>query len=365
MAGAGLPAMQESAHPRNPEDLHEPAATATSPILGIGRARPAPGPGRNRNLAPASGPAQVGAPVPAVPQGADRPGELLHRPGRGHRPPDRGLLRPERLHGRRRRRRARALQRGAQGTRRPAASCSSRTPPRCSAAAPPRPAPCSPTATGCRCATAGPTCASRPTCSSTSGDPLGLIDEMVRATRPGGLIYLSFCNWYSPHGGHEMSPVALPRLRGSPSAATSGGNGRPPKNRVGATLFPVHVGAALRLVRSRRDIRIVDALPRYYPRWCRAIVRIPGPARDLHLEPPADPQAYRVTAPAIPGPPARPPTPPAPPNLPAASCGPSGHAAGARGRRGPPRAVAARPLALSCWSSWSPLIFAGTERPAG
>jgi hypothetical protein len=52
-------------------------------------------------------------------------------------------------------------------------------------------------------------------------------------------------------------------------------NGRPPKNRVGATLFPVHVGAVLRLVRSRRDIRIVDALPRYYPRWCRAIVRIP------------------------------------------------------------------------------------------
>ncbi len=37
-------------------------------------------------------------------------------------------------------------------------------------------------------------------------DPLGLIDEMVRATRPGGLIYLSFTNWYSPHGGHETSP---------------------------------------------------------------------------------------------------------------------------------------------------------------
>lgn len=38
----------------------------------------------------------------------------------------------------------------------------------------------------------------------------------------------------------------------------------------------MHVGAVLRLVRSRSDIRIVDALPRYYPRWCRAIVRIPG-----------------------------------------------------------------------------------------
>src|SRR5437660_6076462 len=37
-------------------------------------------------------------------------------------------------------------------------------------------------------------------------DPKGLIEEMVRATRPGGLIYLSFTNWYSPWGGHEMSP---------------------------------------------------------------------------------------------------------------------------------------------------------------
>ena len=31
-------------------------------------------------------------------------------------------------------------------------------------------------------------------------DPLGLIEEMVRVTRPGGLIYLSFTNWYSPVG---------------------------------------------------------------------------------------------------------------------------------------------------------------------
>jgi SAM-dependent methyltransferase len=106
-------------------------------------------------------------------------------------------------------------------------------------------------------------------------DPLGLIDEMVRATRPGGLVYLSFCNWYSPHGGHEMSPW---HYLGSRFAERryERRNGRPPKNRVGATLFPVHVGAVLRLVRSRSDIRIVDALPRYYPRWCRAIVRIPG-----------------------------------------------------------------------------------------
>ena len=37
-------------------------------------------------------------------------------------------------------------------------------------------------------------------------DPMGLIEEMIRVTRPGGLVYVSFCNWYSPWGGHEMSP---------------------------------------------------------------------------------------------------------------------------------------------------------------
>jgi SAM-dependent methyltransferase len=106
-------------------------------------------------------------------------------------------------------------------------------------------------------------------------DPLGLIDEMVRVTRPGGLIYLSFCNWYSPHGGHETSPWHYLGHRFAERRYLRR-NGREPKNRFGVTLFPVHVGTILRLVRTRSDVAIVDALPRYYPRWCKAIVRIPG-----------------------------------------------------------------------------------------
>jgi len=106
-------------------------------------------------------------------------------------------------------------------------------------------------------------------------DPLGLIDEMVRATRPGGLIYLSFTNWYSPWGGHEMSPW---HYLGSRFAERryARRNGRPPKNRFGTSLFPLHVGSVLRQMRSRTDVRIVEAMPRYYPRWCKVIVRIPG-----------------------------------------------------------------------------------------
>ena len=106
-------------------------------------------------------------------------------------------------------------------------------------------------------------------------DPLGLIDEMARATRPGGLIYVSFTNWLSPWGGHEMSPWHYLGHRYAERRYTRR-HGHPPKNRVGVSLYPVGVGAVLRLVRARSDVAVVDALPRYYPRWCRAIVRIPG-----------------------------------------------------------------------------------------
>ena len=106
-------------------------------------------------------------------------------------------------------------------------------------------------------------------------DPMGLIEEMIRATRPGGLVYLSYTNWYSPWGGHEMSPWHYLGFRFAERRYIRR-NGRPPKNRFGTSLFPVHVGSVLRLMRSRSDISIVDALPRYYPRWCKAIVRIPG-----------------------------------------------------------------------------------------
>ena len=106
-------------------------------------------------------------------------------------------------------------------------------------------------------------------------DPERLIGEMVRVTRPGGLIYLSFTNWLSPWGGHEMSPwhylgagVAERRYRRR--------HGRPPKNRPGTALFPVHVGPVLAHVRGRADVRVLAARPRYYPRWCRVLLAVPG-----------------------------------------------------------------------------------------
>jgi len=106
-------------------------------------------------------------------------------------------------------------------------------------------------------------------------DPMGLIEEMIRVTRPGGLIYLSYCNWYSPWGGHEMSPWHYlgPRYAARRYIRR---HRRKPKHECGVNLFPVHVGPVLRALRARPDVTIVEARPRYYPRWCRLLVRLPG-----------------------------------------------------------------------------------------
>jgi SAM-dependent methyltransferase len=106
-------------------------------------------------------------------------------------------------------------------------------------------------------------------------DPMGLIEEMIRATRPGGLVYLAYTNWYSPWGGHEMSPwhylgPAFAERRYIRRYQ------RKPKHSCGANLFRLHIGPVLRAVAARQDVEIVTARPRYYPRWCRLLVRIPG-----------------------------------------------------------------------------------------
>ena len=106
-------------------------------------------------------------------------------------------------------------------------------------------------------------------------DPMGLIEEMIRATRPGGLIYLSYCNWYSPWGGHEMSPWHYLGA-GYARRRYTRRRGRLPKHERGVNLFPVHIGPVLRALRARPDVSIIEARPRYYPRWCGPLVRLPG-----------------------------------------------------------------------------------------
>ncbi|TNY36939.1 class I SAM-dependent methyltransferase [Thermomonospora catenispora] len=105
--------------------------------------------------------------------------------------------------------------------------------------------------------------------------PWRMAEEMVRVTRPGGLIYLAFTNWLSPWGGHETSPWHY--LGGERAARRyERRHGRPPKNRYGRTLHKVSVADALAWARRNPKVRVLDALPRYAPSWAKGIVRIPA-----------------------------------------------------------------------------------------
>ena len=106
-------------------------------------------------------------------------------------------------------------------------------------------------------------------------DPAGLIDEMIRATRPGGLVYLSYTVWLSPWGGHESAPFHY--LGGDYAMRRYiRRHGAKPKNIYGETMFPLSVGQVLSLVRRRADVAVLEARPRYYPRWCRFLIFLPG-----------------------------------------------------------------------------------------
>ena len=106
-------------------------------------------------------------------------------------------------------------------------------------------------------------------------DPQTFLSEMVRVTRPDGLIYVSFTNWYSPWGGHETAPwhyLGADRARARYERRT----GRAAKHTLGENLFAVHVGPTLRHVRARDDVRIVSARSRYWPFLAGAVTRVPG-----------------------------------------------------------------------------------------
>lgn len=104
-------------------------------------------------------------------------------------------------------------------------------------------------------------------------DTWGLVREALRVTRPGGVVFLSWTNWYSPIGGHEWSPFHYLGPRLGPGIYRFLFGRPPPWNLPGRTLFPVHVGPVLRGIREL-DVEVIDVAPRYWPRW-RFLARIP------------------------------------------------------------------------------------------
>jgi len=105
-------------------------------------------------------------------------------------------------------------------------------------------------------------------------DPWRMADEMVRVTRPGGLVFVSYTLWWGPWGGHETAPW---HYLGGHFAARRyvRTKGHPPKNVYGTSLFRVTAAAGLRWARSAVDVEVVQALPRYHPRWAWWSLRVP------------------------------------------------------------------------------------------
>lgn len=109
-------------------------------------------------------------------------------------------------------------------------------------------------------------------------DPWRMAEEMVRVTRPGGTVFLSWTVWFGPHGGHETAPWHyLGGLRARRRYLRR--HGHEPKNRYGESLFAVTVREGLRWSRQQGasgTADVVAVLPRYNPRWTWWLLRVPG-----------------------------------------------------------------------------------------
>lgn len=112
-------------------------------------------------------------------------------------------------------------------------------------------------------------------------DPWRMADEMLRVTKPGGVMIYSYTVWLGPFGGHETG--LWQHYVGGEFAARRYEQkmGKPPKNRWGESLFNVSASEGLeygRKVHARADdsAELVAAFPRYHPWWAWWMVRVPG-----------------------------------------------------------------------------------------
>jgi SAM-dependent methyltransferase len=102
--------------------------------------------------------------------------------------------------------------------------------------------------------------------------PWQLGGEMLRVTRPGGLVVLSYTVWLGPFGGHEMGLTHY--LGGARAAARyARKHGHPAKNDYGSSLFAVSVADGLNWAASTGAL--VCAFPRYHPRWAWRLTSVP------------------------------------------------------------------------------------------
>ena len=103
--------------------------------------------------------------------------------------------------------------------------------------------------------------------------PWQLGAEMLRVTRPGGLVVLSYTVWLGPFGGHEMGLTHY--LGGERAAARyARKHGHRAKNDYGSSLFAVSAADGLSWAASTGAL--IAAFPRYHPRWAWWLTSVPG-----------------------------------------------------------------------------------------
>lgn len=110
-------------------------------------------------------------------------------------------------------------------------------------------------------------------------DPEALAEEMLRVTRPGGLVVLSYTVWLGPFGGHETG--LWQHYVGGAFARDyyTRRHGHPPKNVFGTSLFAVSCARGLRWAENAQkhgNAELLLAFPRYHPRWAWWLTRVPG-----------------------------------------------------------------------------------------
>ncbi|GAA6526721.1 class I SAM-dependent methyltransferase [Intrasporangium sp. DVR] len=108
--------------------------------------------------------------------------------------------------------------------------------------------------------------------------PERMAEEMVRVTRSGGTIVISWTPWLSPWGGHETSPW---HYLGGRRAANRYAriHGRRPKNDFGSSLYACSISRMMRWAggaAAEGRVDVVDVLPRYHPAWAKWVIRVPG-----------------------------------------------------------------------------------------
>lgn len=102
--------------------------------------------------------------------------------------------------------------------------------------------------------------------------PWRLGREMLRVTKPGGLVVLSYTVWLGPFGGHEMGLTHY--LGGARAAARyARKHGHPPKNNYGSSLFAVSAVDGLQWAAATGTL--IAAFPRYHPRWSWWMTNVP------------------------------------------------------------------------------------------